>query len=58
MSELVIEYRRETSAYQCIHCLVRSLSGLETIVHLVRPGTHLHSPDEVGVDIGLLVEVR
>ena len=48
----------ELVTHQSVQRLVSSLARLEAIVNLVRPRTHLHGPDEVGVDIGLLVEVR
>ena len=46
----------ERVAYQSVQRLVSSLTGLQAIVNLVSPRTHLHRADELGLDDSLLVE--
>jgi hypothetical protein len=45
-------------AYKSIHGLICSLARFKTIIDFVLPWTHLNDTDKIGVDNGLLVEVR
>lgn len=46
------------ATYESVESLISSLAGFETIVDLVRPGTHLYCADELGLDNCLLVQAR
>jgi hypothetical protein len=48
--------KQKDSAYKGVHRLIGSLSGLQAIVDLVLPRSHLHSTNEIGIEDSLLVQ--
>jgi len=47
-----------SATYECVHRLIGGLPGLQTIVDLVCPRSHLYGSDELLLDHSFLVEVR